>query len=211
MHRFRFIPRRETPPPRGRQLAPQRHAEQVPQVFRFRFTRCTDSGSPATLRPSCRTSGSYRRKPAGLGSPVDSAQQPRQTRLFHVLNGLMLRAWFRFYGGPCGGTARCAGSESRSANPARSAAPSWQWGRQVRNLLIRSHVMADTRTAPTLGRLTLRASAARSTSRPVQPASKYARAFMLRLARRLAQRASRQRQRQQLRAPSASTAGEGQA
>lgn len=69
--------------------------------------------------------------------------------------------------------------------------------------------MADTRTAPTLGRVTLRL-AAHTSPRPTAAPHKYARAFMLRLARRLAKRASIQR-RHAARTPSAGTAGEGQA
>ena len=58
--------------------------------------------------------------------------------------------------------------------------------------------MADTRTASTLGRVKLRL-AAHATPRPTPAAHKYARAFMLRLARKLASSASQKRhQRRQL-------------
>jgi hypothetical protein len=59
--------------------------------------------------------------------------------------------------------------------------------------------MADFRTAPTLGRLVLRLPA-HTTPRPAPAAHKYARAYMLRLARRLAKRAA-VRQRQPLKCP----------
>ncbi|ASM76335.1 hypothetical protein VITFI_CDS0556 [Vitreoscilla filiformis] len=49
--------------------------------------------------------------------------------------------------------------------------------------------MADTLTAPKAGRVTLRRSA-QTSPRSIRPAPEYARAFMLRLARRLADRAS---------------------
>lgn len=56
--------------------------------------------------------------------------------------------------------------------------------------------MADTNTAPKAGRATLRRSAQTSPSpRSIRPAPEYARAFMLRLARRLADRASVKRTR----------------
>ena len=53
--------------------------------------------------------------------------------------------------------------------------------------------MADTRTAPALGRAVLRL-AAHTPPRPSPVAYKYARAFMLRLARKLAKQARRKRQ-----------------
>ena len=71
--------------------------------------------------------------------------------------------------------------------------------------------MADTRTAPPAGRAKLRL-VAHNSPQHTPAASQYARAFMLRLARQLAQSAGIKRRRQRAQsAPSTSPEGEGQA